>query len=350
MLWAAAMVAGWPEWRRLAGSWRGWPARRWVVVAGVGLAGLVVTVFVATLLAYPVTGFDPMTYRLVTGRDFAAAGGLPFLPDLRLPIGAQFTEVLFAGALLVADDRLARGLELLAALATAGVLYGWAARRATPRAGLLAVALWVGSPFVVLYATDAYVDVGTALFAAAALAAADRFRQEGGERWAAVAGALAGAGAAARYTGLFFVAAVPLAILMSGRRSRRRAALFAVVAAAVVAGPWYVRLVVETGNPLFPLFPGTVRGDPVDLRRRSDRRLDGRAPEPLRSSPPAWCAGPRRGRRPSTRGSSRWRRRCSWRSSAGRGPGSPWPWPPAFWSSSGCWSHILATPFPPCRC
>ena len=188
-LWGAAVAAGWPVWRRLARSWRGWSTGGRVAAV---LLGLAIVAFASALLAYPVTGFDPMTYRLVTARAFGASGGLPFLPDLRFPIGAQFSEVLFAAALLVADDRLTRGLELLAALAAAGVVYGWAARRGSPRAGLLAVALWVGSPFVVLYATDAYVDVGTALFATAALAAVDRFRQEGGGRWAAIAKAQIG--------------------------------------------------------------------------------------------------------------------------------------------------------------
>lgn len=207
-----------------------------------------------TLLAYPLTGWDPAMYRLPAARAFADSGGLAFVPELRFPIGPQLGEALFAGALALADDRMARGIVFLAFLGTAALTFGWARRRLGAGAGLVAGAIVVGSPGAVLYGTDAYVDVLQALLTLAALAVAEPAGEEGDGRLSFAAGALAGASAAVRYTGLLAVALVPFAILAAAPVVRRkRAFLMAVAGAAAIATPWYLRTAIVTGNPLFPL-------------------------------------------------------------------------------------------------
>src|SRR5690606_7690330 len=154
----------------------------------------------------------------------------------------QLVEVLFGAALLFGDDRAARLLELaMTALATLAI-FGWVRRHASAAAGVWAAALWVGSPHVVLFGSDAYVDVTLALFGTLALQALDASREGPEGRWPWTAGALAGAAAATKYLGLFFVGAVPLGFLIVARRPLRlRAAGIALLAAVAVAAPWYGR-------------------------------------------------------------------------------------------------------------
>jgi Dolichyl-phosphate-mannose-protein mannosyltransferase len=204
------------------------------------------------LLAYPLTGWDPAMYRLPTARAFLESGGLPFVPELRFPVGPQLGEMLFAGALGLADERLARGVVFLALLGTAAVLFGWGRRLFGTTAGLVAAALWLGSPGAVLYGTDAYIDVLQALFTVAAVAACERARVSGEARLALVAGLLAGAGAATRFTGLLVAVAVPLVLLAGVPRPRRGRAFWLALGGAVAA-PFYLRAALVTGNPLFPL-------------------------------------------------------------------------------------------------
>jgi hypothetical protein len=219
-----------------------------------------------TFLAYPLTGWDAAMYRLPAARAFADSGGLAFAPELRFPIGPQLGEALFAGALVLANDRLARGVVFLAFLGTTALTFGWARRRLGAGAGLVAGAIVVGSPGAVLYGTDAYVDVVQAFLTLAALAAAEQAGDDGDGRLSFAAGALAGAGAAVRYTGLLAAALVPFAILATVSAERRkRAFLLAAAGAAAVAAPWYLRTAFATGNPLFPLATALFGANDWDL-------------------------------------------------------------------------------------
>src|SRR5262249_28464309 len=131
------------------------------------------------------------------------------------------------------------------------------AGRVSAPARLWAAALWLGTPHVVWMASAAYVDLGLALQATAAIYAWTRAREQshGGAAWWAVAGACAGFAAATKYLGLFFVAGGLVAALSAAWRGRRLVPLLAFGAAAAGAsGPWYLRLVLETGNPLFPFY------------------------------------------------------------------------------------------------
>ncbi len=80
---------------------------------------------------------------------------------------------------------------------------------------------------------------------------------------AAYAGALFGAAAALKYSnGIYLLAALPLALAMPGATGamRLRAGLAygmgAALAIAALAGPWFVLLAREFGNPVFPLMNG----------------------------------------------------------------------------------------------
>ena len=82
----------------------------------------------------------------------------------------------------------------------------------------------------------------------------------------ALAGALFGTAAALKYSNAIYgVAAVPLALALPGlsRPARGRAVLAyaagGLVAVALLAGPWFVLMIREFGNPVFPLMNGWFR-------------------------------------------------------------------------------------------
>ncbi len=213
---------------------------------------------------YPPLGFDATLYHLPAARALARTHRLSYLPDARFPVFPQLGEALLALGLAGGDDRAARLVELAVTAVAALALYGWASRHGGRRAGLWAGALWLGSPYVVLFGADAYVDATLALFGVLAVAAADRVRDGAPARWALLAGGLAGAGAATKYFGLFFVAAVPVAIAVWGGRRRLRSAALALAAAVAVLAPWYARITWLTGNPVFPYFPQFFGSSPWD--------------------------------------------------------------------------------------
>ena len=207
------------------------------------------------LALYPPTSFDATLYHLPVAKAFSQRHTISFLADLRFPVFPQLYELLFAASLSLSDGVAAQlthfaGLALIAAgLLAAGRRPGF------PRAGLWAAAAWLGSPLVLGVSAGAYVDTGTALFAAFSIFAWLAWRDDGDVRWLTAAGAFAGFAASTKYLGLFFVAVLPAAALLGGPRpGRLRRALRVAVAALFILAPFYGRILAWTGNPVFPYF------------------------------------------------------------------------------------------------
>jgi len=261
---AVVHIAGLGVWREIARGvrslWSG-EGRRRRLAALLGLA--VVLAPLIALSLYPPTAFDETLYHLPFARAFALSGGVPFLPDLRVPVFPQLSELIFAEVLLLADDVAVHGVELLATVAAAALLVGWG-RRATGKAwtGWLAAGIWLGNPIAGHLSGTAYLEPGLALFAAAALYAHERWRESpetASRGWLALAAGLAGCAASTKYLGLIFAGLVVLFTAIASLRGRRvsNLALVLLVAGAVVV-PWYARIVYYTGNPVFPFFAGLV--------------------------------------------------------------------------------------------
>lgn len=214
------------------------------------------------LALYPPAGFDATVYHLPYATRFLELGGLAFLPELRFPVFPQLAEMAFVPALLVAGDVGAQLCQALCLLLGGGVVYRWARDRSGTAgdkgvihvAGFLSAALWFGLPLAVWIGAQAYVDVELALFVAAGAACLDRGRP-------GLAGVLFGFAAATKYLGLFFCVAAAVLVLTRPRpgvpreTSRARDLGRLTLGGLFVAGPWTLRLVVLTGNPVFPFYP-----------------------------------------------------------------------------------------------
>lgn len=254
---AVIHLAGLRVWRRLPGAERRLPWR-W---AALGAAALLPS---ALLALYPPTGFDATMYHLPFARGFVESGGVPFLADRRFPVFPQANEMLFALVMLFAPDLAAHGVQWLATVLAAALVWAWGRDAfVSPgddraAAGWLAAAVFLGAPIVAHLASSAYIEAGLTLFATAALYAVRRWRGSGERRWLVLSALFAATAADVKYLGLFFLGIVGLTVLLGRfpeRRARWTAALlFAAVAVAALA-PWYGRIYAWTGNPVFPFFP-----------------------------------------------------------------------------------------------
>lgn len=249
LFWRSVWREGWNDVRRILGE------RSPLRVGIVALAAVLLSPLFLFAL-YPPVSFDSTMYHLPYAKAFAATGGIPFLPSLRYPVFPQLMELLFAGMLLLADDVGAQLLQVLATLLTAGLVFVWGREAFGRAAGWLGAAAFLGNPIVAYLAGTAFVEPGLCLFATAALFAVWRWRRSREHAWLILAAVFASSAAATKYLGLFFVAAIGAIVLLTpAPRGRARNTLrFAAVAAAILI-PWYGRIVLYTGNPLFPYFP-----------------------------------------------------------------------------------------------
>jgi len=251
---ALVHVFGAPVWREIREDLRAGGLRPvWVAVL------LLVAVPFALPALYPPSAFDGTLYHLPFARAFVETGGLPYLADRRFPVFPQANEILFAAVMLFGRDVAAQGVQLFATLLTAALLALWA-RRSFPGlgvAGPLAAAIFLGNPLVSYLAGTAYIEPGLTLFFTAGLYAADRWRETADRRWLVPAAVLAATAADVKYLGLYGLGVAALLVALAGKQPRpvrERCSdllLFGGVAFIFLA-PWYLRLVILTGNPVFP--------------------------------------------------------------------------------------------------
>jgi 4-amino-4-deoxy-L-arabinose transferase-like glycosyltransferase len=204
-------------------------------------------------LFYPPVDWDATSYHLASSKLYLEAHRLVVATYLRYPVFPQLQEMLFTLALGISDDIAAHGINFAMWLGTGGALLALGRRVGSPAAGVLALGLWAGSPTAFVFGSVAYVDVPLTFYVTLACLCAVIYAQENSGRWAGLAGLFAGAAAATKYSGLFFVAAIGLWVLaVSPREARvRRFASFAGLA-ALVCLPWYLRNAMLSGDPLFP--------------------------------------------------------------------------------------------------
>ena len=226
-------------------------------LAAAGLLGLLGLFGLLSAALYPPTAFDAVTYHLPHAQAFVETHSLPFSPELRYPVFPHLTEALFALVMFFWDDTATALVQTLCMFLVAISLYAAGREFFSRQVGLLAAALWMGNPVTVWFASVAYVDVGLAAFVSVGGLAFASWLKTHRTAWLVVSGLLLGFGAAIKYHGLFFVAALGLVscVLCLRRRQLRLAGLLWIMA-LVVALPWYARIYHYTDNPLFPLFPG----------------------------------------------------------------------------------------------
>ncbi len=270
----------------------------WLCV-GTTLAAIVV-IFLAAAL--PPVDFDVREYHLQCPKEFFQQGRITFLPHNvygNMPLGLEMHALL---GMLILNDFFYGALAGKVVMATfaligAAALSRWAQSRgvnspwATP-------ALFISIPWVVAVSTTGLNDVGLAVYIFTAFWAASNVvvsltngnqvsshperqaaqiitkqYEKSSENlsngryptprhtwaWAVIAGYLAGAAAACKYTGVVF-GAFPIGVFLVVtlvRRARRRTllVLFSLYGLGIVlgGGGWYIKNLILTGNPVYPL-------------------------------------------------------------------------------------------------
>lgn len=270
---------------------------------------LSLTVLLATLGALtPPHHWDPLAYHLAAPQRWLLTGWIRPLPGIEwsnLPLTA---ELLYGVGLAFGGAVFGQLLHLAFAGIAAAALWALACRHFDRPTGWLALAVFLSTPLVPVWARVADIDLALACFVLLAIAAALRAAtakaagESGGRwgergasartesrRWLALAGIFAGLALGSKYQALGAVAPLGLTILVDGlwRRSARDpapggdrgwgrddrrgmraalgdAAIFG-LAATLVASPWYLKNWILLGNPIWPLFFGGRDFSPLAL-------------------------------------------------------------------------------------
>lgn len=256
--------------------------------------------------ALPSTDFDVNEYHLQGPKEFYQAGRITFLPHNVYTSFPFLTEMLSLLAMVLRGDWFRGALAGKTVLMTfaplsALALYAAGRRWFSPAAGWLAATVFLTTPWVYRISTIAYAEGGLTcyLFVAllATMIAVDRFRVgETATREFLLAGLMAGSAMACKYPGVLSVV-IPLALLIAAAAwprnpsekpaaadgddsrapvhpwlGRIKPVLAFSLGVVVVIGPWLLKNLAETGNPVYPLMYTLFGGEDWDVRLNAQWR------------------------------------------------------------------------------
>jgi len=246
------------------------PAPGWA--RGVDLASAALAVLTFLVACAPETSWDGFEYHLplVTAWTEGPIRAVPGLLDAEFRAGV---DLLYAPMLTSGFPDAAAAVSAGFALALAALVRGEAGRRASPGAGALAGCFTLLVPFSVEAAPTSYVDLGVAAYGFSALRFADRWNRGGAAANLAASALCLGFAANAKLHAAALCPAVLALVLLGGRRPSGRALLRSAGLVALVTAPWFVKVGITAGNPLFPLLPGWLGSGPTDARNLELRRL-----------------------------------------------------------------------------
>ncbi len=222
------------------------------------IGGLPFLAIIALGAALPSTDFDVNEYHFGGPKEFYLAGRIQFLEHNVYTSFPFLTEMLTLSAMVVHGDWFWGALAgklllsvyaLLTALAIRPLARCWAG----PLAGDLAAFAWLTTPWVFRISTIAYVEGALACYLAMAWLVVSLDRVCGTR--ALLAGLFAGSAMACKYPGLVQVV-IPVGAALLARSATRdwqRLGPLYIAGIALAIGPWLLKNLVETGNPVYPL-------------------------------------------------------------------------------------------------
>ena len=251
------------------------------------LAVVAIGLFLLAMLlgsALPPTDFDVKAYHLTGPKEYFLNGQITFLPHNVYTNFPFLTEMLCLLGMVLRQDwywgALAGQVVLMGFAPLTGLALFCAGRRwFGETVGWLAAVIYLSTPWTYRLAIIAYVEgaLSCYLFLTlfAVLLAVEAMRREGGgsaaNRMFLLAGLFAGSAMACKYPGLVSVV-LPLGLasgVVVARRQkaegkRQRAAVKVValflIGTALAIGPWLLKNLMATGNPVYPLAYGLFGG------------------------------------------------------------------------------------------
>lgn len=212
----------------------------------------------------PPTARDELNHHLALPRLYVTVGRIvevPFAPYSYYPM---LLDMLYTPWVQWGWDFVPKLIHGLFGYLTALLIYVYLAHRLSPLYGLLGFFIFIFTPAIERLTHWAYVDLGVTFFSTAALICL--LRRGEGQKWLALGGLSAGFALATKPNGLLVMLLLFLFLpfilggeVRGGRGLARDAAIFLLLACLAVF-PWFLKNLVWTGNPFFPLFTSILGG------------------------------------------------------------------------------------------
>lgn len=208
------------------------------------------------------TDWDSISHQMAMAKIWLEHGRVDYIPFMHQSNIPATVNMLYCFGLQFGGQFGAKSIAFFYTVFALISVGGLAAHRYGTRAGYWAAIAFVATPVVLWETGSAYVDVAHGLYSGLALvfAALWLFPANGqNPNWLALSGICLGFSLGTKYTGLQFALAIMLVVLGTGMLRRRlayhgKALMLVGIFAFAIGCPWYIRNVVNTGNPVYPFF------------------------------------------------------------------------------------------------
>ena len=227
----------------------GWPI--FLVVIAIALNLIFVLV--------PPVFFDAMSYHLELPSRYLQEGRVFHVHENLYSGYPQLAEILFGAGLALDGVELAGMVSLTSLLLTILLLWGWGRRQFGDEGSGWGVAFLILSPPLMVLVGSFHNDWFAAFFTLAAVfLIMEGLRQPG---IMILAGTMAGLAAGCKYNAMAFAIAAPFVAgivddVFSKRKFRPFPWFLFLLTSVLVASPWYLKNLLFTGDPLYPLLTG----------------------------------------------------------------------------------------------
>lgn len=237
---------------------------------------LVMTMFAGLSLAaalLPTTDYDALGYHLLAPKEWFQSGRISFLEHNVYASFPFLTEMFTLLAMVARRDWFEGGLVGQAILWSFGPMTAAAIALATRRsfgskAGWLAAAIYLSTPWTYRLSSIPYVEGALLFYTILAIDAAGRDTS----RSSILAGVFAGSAIGCKYPAVLMTVLPAMAWMWfsTSKVHRGRATTWFFVSAVFASATWLIRNLVWTGNPVFPLLYDWIGGQPWsdELQRR----------------------------------------------------------------------------------
>jgi hypothetical protein len=180
--------------------------------------------------------------------------------DIYQANGPFLIEMLFSIGVAFGLAPLAKIFHLIFALVLVGATFTSGRRYLGEKSGWIPAVILITTPSFLIYASFAYVDIAWALYIFLAIYTIIIWGERNNNTWLFVSGIFTGFALGSKYLTLGYAAILFVLIIWISRKQGwkstiKNTIIFGAIA-FLIGSPWYLKNLIWTGNPVYPLFFG----------------------------------------------------------------------------------------------
>jgi hypothetical protein len=226
---------------------------------------IIILVFMEFILNLtPPISRDALIHHLAVPKLWLKHGGIYEIPWANYAYYPMNIDLLYALCLYFKNDIAPKFIHLAFGLGTGLIIYLYLKSKYGRNWGLLGMVFFITTPIVIWLSTAAYVDLGMTFFTTASVLAFIKWRDSEYTqlKWFLISSLGMGIALGSKYNALIAWVIMSMLLMLSVVRDTHRQTsalwygILFFVLTAFVASPWYLKNLIQTGNPFYPLFGG----------------------------------------------------------------------------------------------